>query len=116
MAVVVQVLIAQRHPEYPLTDQRFHLVFNQTRSAVVHKAPGKTVHQTERLVRDPGNSAPASDVPRPALNETSTRRPETGAKPNKSMIHSVGIGGFFTVLGQLFVNKSIYPDSEPRCA
>ena len=42
-----------RNREHPLTDQHFHLVFNHIWSAVVHKALGKTVHQTDRFVRRP---------------------------------------------------------------
>src|SRR5258706_5847777 len=40
----------------------------------------------------PSSSAPASDVTMPASNAATTSRPSTGSNPNKSGIHSVGIG------------------------
>ena len=53
IVVIVQVLIAQRNPEHPLSDQRLDLVLNQTRSPLVLKALGKTINQTDRLIRRP---------------------------------------------------------------
>src|SRR4029450_10306082 len=40
----------------------------------------------------PSSSPPASDVIDPPSNDATTSRRSTGAKPNKSGIHSVGIG------------------------
>jgi hypothetical protein len=49
--VVVQVLIAQRHPEHPLAHQRTHRVLDKQRVAPVNKAVGKPVDQADRPIR-----------------------------------------------------------------
>jgi hypothetical protein len=49
--VVVQVLVAQRQPEYPLAYQRLDLMLDMRGRAVVLKATGKARDQTDRPVR-----------------------------------------------------------------
>ena len=84
--------MTRRNAQHPPAGQRFHPVPDRIRSAVVRKAPGKTGYRTGRLVIGPGNGAPASGIPGPASNEASTRRPEKGAKPNKSPLRHAGTG------------------------
>ncbi len=93
MVVIVEVLVAQRQAKHPLADQR---VEPGARSARDRDDPRSTA-QTARSVRSPDPSRPAADPPAsdviiPPSNDASTRRPSTGANPNKSAIHSVRIG------------------------
>jgi len=50
LIVVDQILVAQRDPEYPLTDQARHRVLDQIGRAVIGEAPGKPRHQPDRPV------------------------------------------------------------------
>ena len=115
MVVIVQVLIAQR--AIPTTC----CPTNVFTSCSIRPAARLSSKQSEKrsirpiaLSVDPGNNAPASDVARPASNEASTRRLSTGAKANKSVLQSVGIGEL--LCSQVTpCSKRIISDSEPRC-
>ena len=48
--VVVQILVAKRDPEHPLTDQRHHLVLNEFRTSHVVKARRKPVHHPDGAI------------------------------------------------------------------
>ena len=48
--MVVQILIAKRDPEHPLTDQRHHLVLNEFRTPHVVKAQRKPVHHPDGAI------------------------------------------------------------------
>ena len=48
--MVVQILIAKRDPEHPLTDQRHHLVLNEFRTPHVVKAQRKPIHHPDGAI------------------------------------------------------------------
>src|SRR5258706_16209174 len=62
----------------------------------------------------PSSSAPASDVTMPASNAATTSRPSTGSNPNKSGIHSVGIGALRDS-ARNSCGTTLFADSPPRC-
>src|SRR5882672_807350 len=62
----------------------------------------------------PSSSAPASDVTMPASNAATTSRPSTGSNPNKSGIHSVGIGALRDS-ARNDCGTTLFADSPPRC-
>src|SRR5258706_7111881 len=62
----------------------------------------------------PSSSAPASDVTMPASNAATTSRPSTGSNPNKSGIHSVGIGALRDS-ARNGCGTTLFADSPPRC-
>src|SRR5260370_17281935 len=62
----------------------------------------------------PSSSAPASDVTMPASNAATTSRPSTGSNPNKSGIHSVGIGTLRDS-ARNSCGTTLFADSPPRC-
>src|SRR4051812_31074833 len=62
----------------------------------------------------PSNSAPASEVIVPPSNPATTCRPSTGANPNRSALHSVGIGEFLRFAVRL-CRRRTFADSEPQC-
>ena len=49
--MVVQILIAKRDPEHPLSDQRHHLVLDQFRAPHVVKARCQSIHHPDRTIR-----------------------------------------------------------------
>jgi hypothetical protein len=53
LLVVVEILIAQRDPEHPLSHKGHDLMLDQVRVPRVVKAPGKPVHQPDRTARRP---------------------------------------------------------------
>jgi hypothetical protein len=50
LIMVVQVLIAQRNPEHPLTHQPWHLVHEQIGITIIGEAVGKARHQPDLFV------------------------------------------------------------------
>jgi hypothetical protein len=53
LVMVVEVLIAQRNPEHPLTDQRRNAMLDQLLTAVVDEAGRKPIDHSDRAVRCP---------------------------------------------------------------
>src|ERR1041385_9212724 len=53
LIVVVEVLIAERNPEYPLAHQRHNLMLDQMRTARVFKTAGKPLRHLHRMIRRP---------------------------------------------------------------
>jgi hypothetical protein len=51
--VIIDVLVAQRNPQHPLTHQGLNAVFNQFLAATIIKASGKALVQSNRPVRRP---------------------------------------------------------------
>ena len=51
LVVVVEVLIAERNREHPLTHQRHDLVLDQLRAPLVVKARRKPIHHSDRTIR-----------------------------------------------------------------
>ena len=51
LVVVVEILVAERDPEHPLTDQRHDLVLDQFRPSLVVKARRKPIHHSDRSIR-----------------------------------------------------------------
>ncbi len=49
--VVVDVLVAQRDPDYPLLDQRCNKMLDQFRFPTVDEARGKALDQPDRTIR-----------------------------------------------------------------
>ena len=112
--VIVEILIAERDPEHPLADQRHHLMLDQLRAPLVVKARGEPIHHPDRPIRRAQQQRPGIRGDRPASNAATTSRPSTGANPNKSRLHSVGIGA----LRESTRNRcstTIFTDSPPRC-
>jgi hypothetical protein len=89
LVVIDQVFVARRQREKPLPNQRSDGVLDQLRDATV----GETLanRSTSRIARSvaPSSSAPASELILPPSNPTTTARPSTRAKPNRSALHSV---------------------------
>jgi len=48
LVVVVEILVAQRNPVHPLTDQRRYLMLDQFRTSRVVKTPRKPIDQSGR--------------------------------------------------------------------
>jgi hypothetical protein len=90
VVVVDEVLIAERDPEDALADQRWHRVFDPLGGTSVLMAK-RSIRRIARSVA-PSSRAPASEVLAPPSNAATTARPSTGANPNRSALHSVGIG------------------------
>jgi hypothetical protein len=114
LVVVDQILIAQRNPEYPLTHQTRHLMDDQIGHTVIGEAAGKALDQPDLRSVAPSSIAPASEVIAPPSNAATTFRPSTGAKPNRSALHSVCIG----TPPASETNRScntIFSDPGPRC-
>jgi hypothetical protein len=89
MIVVIQVFVAERNPEDPLTDQRRDLVLDQFLAPVVVKARREPINEPDCAISR--SQQKPSGVRRDAASAT-TSRPSTAAKPNKPGIQSVGIG------------------------
>jgi len=51
LVVVVEILITERDPEYPLADQCRDLVLDQILPPLVVKARGKPIHHSDRSIR-----------------------------------------------------------------
>jgi hypothetical protein len=66
-----------------------------------------------RWLAMPGSSAPASEVASPSSNAASTRRPSTGANPNRSRLHCVGIGELLCASLSLCVTEELWPAQSP---
>jgi hypothetical protein len=49
--VVVEILVTQRDPEHPLTDERHNLVLDQVLAPLVVKARRKPIDQSDRPIR-----------------------------------------------------------------
>jgi hypothetical protein len=60
--VVVEILVAERDPEYPLTDQGRDLMFDVFGAPLVVKAQRNPVHHSIARSVAPSSSAPASEV------------------------------------------------------
>src|SRR6185312_1180827 len=63
----------------------------------------------------PRSSAPASEVIAPPSKAPTTSRPSTGANPNKSALHSVGIGALLES-SESRCGTTTFADSASRCA
>ena len=50
LIVVVEILVAERDPEHPLTHQGRHTVLDQLRTPLVVKARRKPIHQINRPI------------------------------------------------------------------
>src|SRR5262245_50937213 len=61
----------------------------------------------------PKSSAPASEVIAPASKAATTSRPSTGANPNNSGLHSVGIGALCKS-SRIRCSTTLLIDSQPR--
>jgi hypothetical protein len=48
--VVVEILVAERDPEHPLTDQGRNLMLDMFRTPLVAKAQRKPVHHSDRSI------------------------------------------------------------------
>jgi hypothetical protein len=112
--VVDQILVAERKAEYPLADQRRDLMLDELLQAEVLKARGEPMHQTNRPIGGPNSSAPASEVIVLPSKEATTSRPATGAKPNRSEVHSVGIGELRRIRKSR-CGTTTFSHSVPRC-
>jgi hypothetical protein len=80
-----------RDAEHPLADKGRDLMLDQVVAPHVMKARRKPLRHPDRPIRRP-QQQPASDVIAPPSTAATTARPSTGANPNKSALHSVGIG------------------------
>jgi hypothetical protein len=92
LIVVIQVFVAERDPEDPLTDQRRDLVLDQFLAPVVVKARREPINEPDCAISRSSRSPPASEEMLPPSKPATTSRPSTAAKPNKPGIQSVGIG------------------------
>jgi hypothetical protein len=115
LIVVVEILVAERDPEHPLTHQSRHTVLDQLGTPRVVKARRKPIHQINRPTVAPRSNAPASDVTNPPSNAASTGRPFTVPKSNDSALHSVGIWAPLES-SQSRCSTMTFADSEPQCA
>ena len=50
LVVVVEILVAERDPEHPLTDQGYNLMLDPFRTPLVVKARRKPVHHSDRSI------------------------------------------------------------------
>jgi hypothetical protein len=53
LVVIVEVLVAQRNPEHPLTHQGRNAMFDQFRPAIISEARGQPINQSDRPIRHP---------------------------------------------------------------
>ncbi len=51
LVVVVEILVAERDPEYPLANQRRNLVLDQILPPLVMEARAKPIHHSDRAIR-----------------------------------------------------------------
>ena len=115
LVVVIEVLIAERDPKHPLRQQGYDLMLDQMLAACVVEARGKPLRQLDRAICRPKKQRPASEVIAPPSNPPTTSRPSTAANPNKSALHSVGIGALLESLERCCCTTT-FADSAPRCA
>jgi hypothetical protein len=94
MSATVKENGTKDRPLNTLADQGHRLILDQIRSPRVVVARRKSRHHPDRLIRRPNRSASASEVIAPPWKTATTRRPSTGANPNKSLLHSASIEGF----------------------
>ena len=62
LVVVVEILVAERDPEYALTHQRPNFMFDQIRTPVIREAAGEPINQLYRAVR--GTQQQAASITR----------------------------------------------------
>jgi hypothetical protein len=112
--MIDQILIAERDAADALSDQGRDLMLDRFGRPVIHKQPAN--RPTKPIARSvaPSSIAPASEVILPPSNAAITFRPSTGAKPNRSGIHSVSIGALLSNRLSRFC-KTTLADSLPRC-
>jgi len=65
--VVVEILIAESDAEYPLADQRRHLVLNRVPAALVVKAPRQSMYQSDCAIRRPQQQSASIRRDRPTV-------------------------------------------------
>jgi hypothetical protein len=91
--VVVQILIAKRDPEHPLTDQCHHLVLNKFRTPHVVKARRKPTHHPHHpdgeICRAQGRRAASEVAPASMIKQLS--RPEFSGAHVAEVTGPVGI-------------------------
>jgi hypothetical protein len=114
LVVIDQIPVAQRDPEDALADQSADRMLDQFRRQAVAEAPCEPLDQADRPVRRPNNSPPASEVILPPSTAATTDRPSTRANPNRSALHSVGIGAPSGPETNRCCN-TIFSESAPRC-
>jgi hypothetical protein len=73
--VIVEVLVAQRQAENPLSDQRLHLMLYKLRIAPIRKASGNPAHQVQPAVHQPHQQRPGVRGHRPAVKRRHHRPP-----------------------------------------
>jgi hypothetical protein len=90
---VVQILVAQRDREDALPDQGCDRVLDECSRAAIAKTAGKPVDKPDRLIGAAQRQRPGSRSGRAAVEIPTISRPSARANPNRSALHSVGIGG-----------------------
>src|SRR6478752_9542179 len=90
--VVVEILVTQRDPEHPLTDQRRNLVLDQVLAPLVVKARRKPIDQSDRPIRRAQKQSTRIRAHQPAIKSRFHSPAFNGSKSKYSELHSVGIG------------------------
>ncbi len=67
LVMVIEILIAERDPEHPLTQQGRDLMFDQLLAPCVVKAGGKPLRQFDRMIRRPQKQRAGIRGDRPAV-------------------------------------------------
>src|SRR4029077_18408339 len=114
VVMIDQILIAERDAIDALSNQGANLMLDQFGRPVILETAGKPPDQIDRPIGGASSIAPASEVILPPSNAAITFRPSTGAKPNRSGIHSVTIGALLLNRLSRFC-KTTFTDSLPRC-
>ena len=88
LVVIVEVLVAERDPEHPLTDQGRYLMLDQLRSATIDEARGKAIDQPDRPVGRSQQQRPGVRRDRAAIksrhNPRVLRRVQTRTVPRSA--------------------------------
>ena len=92
LIVVDQVLVAQRDAEHPLATSVATSCSISPGIAPIREAGGEPLDQPDRPVGRAQQQRAGIRGDRPAVERRHHRRPSTGAKSNRSALHSVGIG------------------------
>jgi len=79
--MVVEVLVAERDGEYPLSDQRCNRMLDMGLGSTIDKARCQPIHHPDRPIRRAQQQRPAFEVIAPPSNAATTWRPSTASNP-----------------------------------
>jgi hypothetical protein len=115
LVVIIEVLIAERNPERPLTDERGDRVLDEPRVSGVAETSRKSAEPDPDVAPRRLRARRPRRTSSPTVELGPTGHPSTRPNTLGSALHSVGIGSL-SDSAQVVLAKQLLPDSETRCA